>query len=163
MIIAGIGSRKTPLDMLMRAEQIGMLCAVRGHMGRSGGAVGFDTAFERGFIAIEPGYFMRFDASSNSEWFRHAARYHPAWDACSATVKRLHARNSAIICGPGLDSPVHAIVCWTPGGAVTGGTGQGLRIAEDMRIPVFNLATMQPWQLWHWLDRRERRIAGSIA
>lgn len=151
MIIAGIGSRKTPLDVLMQAEQIGMLLAIRGHCGRSGGAIGFDTAFERGFTAIEPDYFMRFEPCSSSEWFRHAARYHPVWDTLSPGVKRLHARNSAIICGASLDHPVGAVVCWTPNGTVTGGTGQGLRIAADMSIPVFNLAVQPVAELWEYV------------
>lgn len=151
MIIAGIGSRKTPLDVLMQAEQIGMLLAVRGHCGRSGGAVGFDTAFERGFTAIEPEYFMRFTPLHHSEWFRHAARYHPVWDSLSSGVKALHARNSAIIMGATLDHPVSAVVCWTPSGAVTGGTGQGLRIAADEGIRVFNLATCDVDELWDFV------------
>lgn len=159
MIIAGIGSRKTPMPMLALAEQVGMLLAVRGHCARSGGAVGFDTAFERGFNAIAPDYFMRFTPMQNSEWFRHAARYHPVWDTLTTTVKALHARNSAIIMGATLDHPVQAVVCWTQG---SGGTMQGLRIAESEGIPIFNLADGPVSEFWAWLDKRETAVRGSV-
>ena len=45
-----------------------------------------------------------------------------------------------IALGPILDDPVEFIICWTPGGKVTGGTGQAIRIAKDLDIRVFNLA-----------------------
>ena len=56
--------------------------------------------------------------------------------------------------GDDLDQPVSFVVCWTPGGEVTGGTGQALRIAADPQynIPVFNLALHRPEALWEWLN-----------
>ena len=72
-----------------------------------------------------------------------AARLHPAWDRCSPAVRKLHARNAAIL-GAGLRRPVDAVVAWTPGGTITGGTGMGIRIAIEAGIPVLNLGTMPP-------------------
>lgn len=45
---AGIGSRKTPKDILKLMEKIGEKLAKNGWILRSGGAIGADTAFENG-------------------------------------------------------------------------------------------------------------------
>ena len=56
-----------------------------------------------------------------------------------------HARNAGLLLGARLDRPVDAVVCWTcDGGAVTGGTGMGIRIAEAHGIPVLNLGAISP-------------------
>jgi hypothetical protein len=48
MIIAGIGSRKTPADILNQMEELGRLCQSLGVWVRSGHAPGADTAWEKG-------------------------------------------------------------------------------------------------------------------
>ena len=35
--------------------------------------------------------------------------------------------------------PVNAVVCWTPNGNGSGGTGQALRMAKPRMIPIFDL------------------------
>jgi cell division GTPase FtsZ len=54
-------------------------------------------------------------------------------------VRKLHARNAMIVLGKNLDDPVDFIICWTPGGTGSGGTGQALRIARAYGIPVYDL------------------------
>ena len=71
---------------------------------------------------------------------RCAAYYHPAWDRCSAAAKKFHGRNCYQILGYDLHTPTKFVLCWTPGGKITGGTGQALRIAKDLNIRVFNMA-----------------------
>ena len=73
-----------------------------------------------------------------------AAHFHPAWRRCSPAVRKLHARNAAILMGPALDRPVNAAVAWTPEGGTVGGTGLALRIAADHGIPVLNLGILAP-------------------
>ena len=73
-----------------------------------------------------------------------AAPLHPAWERCSPAVRKLHARNAAVLLGETLDRPVDAVVCWSERGAVTGGTGMAIRIAQANGIPVFNLGSMAP-------------------
>ena len=73
-----------------------------------------------------------------------AAPLHPAWERCSPAVRKLHARNVAILLGDGLDRPVDAVVAWSERGEAVGGTGMGIRIAEDRGIPVLNLGKMSP-------------------
>ncbi len=43
------------------------------------------------------------------------------------------------VLGSDLETPVSFVVCWTIGGKISGGTGQALRIAKDLGIPIFNL------------------------
>ena len=157
MIIAGIGARVTPPDALMQIEQIGMMLALRGLRGRSGGADGADSAFARGFAVINPSLLKVYPGKVGHyvEWQQHAAQYHPNWEACDDTARKLHARNSAIMLGDtpiSAPEPVNAVVCWTEGGAIKGGTGQALRIATALGISVFNLAIVTPDHFWQWID-----------
>lgn len=158
MIIAGIGSRVTPMDVLMQIEQVGMQCAMRGIRGRSGGADGADTAFARGYGVINPLLLKIYlgKVGHYIEWQQHAAHYHPNWAACDENARKLHARNSAIMLGDSPISapePVGAVVCWTEGAAIKGGTGQSLRVAAAYNIPVFNLAIAGAVaSFWSWID-----------
>ena len=77
-----------------------------------------------------------------------AARLHPNWGRCSQGARKLHARNCAIVMGPDLNCPVKAVLCWTPGGRVQGGTGMGIRIAEENDIPVFNFSTIPAEEIY---------------
>ncbi len=159
MIISGIGARATPMDVLQTIEQVGLMLAMRGIHGRSGGAAGADTAFERGMRVINPALIQVFPGHIGHylAWQRIAAQFHPNWDACDEGVRKLHARNVAIMLGSSPDvrpEPVNAVVCWTPGGAITGGTGQSLRIAAAYSIPVFNLAMTPVDAFWSWVDGR---------
>lgn len=152
---AGIGSRRTPDHILAEMQNIAATLAFHGWTLRSGHAEGADRAFESGHLRaithpdlLEPVKPAEvYTPNSHLNWpslERHASHFHPNWPAVEKFgpyVKRLHARNSAIILGPSLNSPVTFIVCWTPGGRIEGGTGQALRIAAHHKIPVYNLAT----------------------
>ena len=74
-----------------------------------------------------------------SETERIASEVHPAWDKCNEWARGMHSRNCHQILGYDLKSPVDAVICWTPDGAVVGGTATVIRIAMKYDIPVFNL------------------------
>ena len=74
-----------------------------------------------------------------SETERIASEVHPAWDRCNEWARGMHSRNCHQILGYDLQSPVDAVVCWTPNGNVVGGTRTALMIAMKYNIPVFNL------------------------
>ena len=74
-----------------------------------------------------------------SETERIASEVHPAWDRCNEWARGMHSRNCHQILGYDLQSPVDAVICWTPNGAVVGGTATAIRIAMKYDIPVFNL------------------------
>ena len=154
---AGIGARNTPPNVLTAMTVMAGWLARQGWHLNSGGATGADSAFAQGAPASQrtlylpwPGYDnyagpdCRVPSPSEFEsCMAIAARLHPAWDWCSPTVRKLHARNAAIV-GVGLGCPVDAVVAWTPGGTVKGGTGVAISIAVEAGIPVLNLASMPP-------------------
>lgn len=76
-----------------------------------------------------------------AETERIASEVHPAWDKCNEWAKGMHSRNCHQILGYDLQSPVDAVICWTPNGKIQGGTSTAIRIALKYNIPVFNLGT----------------------
>ena len=76
-----------------------------------------------------------------SETERIASEVHPAWDRCNEWARGMHSRNCHQILGYDLQSPVDAVICWTPDGKIQGGTSTAIRISMKYNIPVFNLGT----------------------
>ena len=150
MIYAGVGSRKSPAEVIQLMEKIARRLAVLGWTLRSGGAEGADQAFESGararggdveIYAPWPGYHPNPILSRpHPKAYELAREVHPRWEGLSRGVQALMARNSHQILGPNLDDPVKMLVCWTPGGEVVGGTGQAIRLAQKFGVPVINLA-----------------------
>ena len=155
---AGIGARRTPPEILSVMTRLAQWLHRTGWHLNSGGADGADQAFAEGAPAQSRTLVLPWsgynghagpDCRTLSAEERQPARdlaalLHPAWMKCSRGVRALHARNAAVVLGPGLNRPVHAVICWTPGGEVVGGTGMALRIADRAGIPVVNLAVDTP-------------------
>ena len=144
----GVGSRKTPKDVLYLMENLATMLANRGWTLRSGGAIGADQAFERG-CAMAQGHRQIFFASDATEQaMLIAEEFHPAWDRMTDYAQHLHGRNALQVLGADLKTPSKFLVCWTPDSAIshaersiqTGGTGTAISIAESRGIPVFNLS-----------------------
>ena len=155
---AGIGARATPTGVLAdMTVMAGWLARTGWHLA-SGGAEGADSAFAAGAPAGQRTVWLPWrgynghrgpdcrvlSAAELSACMEIAAPLHPAWERCSPAVRKLHARNVAILLGDGLDRPADAVVAWSERGEAVGGTGMGIRIAEDRGIPVLNLGTMTP-------------------
>ena len=154
---AGIGARATPPSVLTAMTVMAGWLARQGWRLNSGGAAGADSAFAEGAPAGQRTIHLPWSGyngcagpdcrvlppSELQSCLTIAARLHPAWDRCSPGVRKLHARNAAIL-GVGLGRSVDAVVAWTPGGSVTGGTGMAIRIAIEAGIPVLNLGSMTP-------------------
>lgn len=146
MYYAGIGSRETPPLILTLMHDLAARLAPTWTL-RSGRAIGADSAFERGALSAN-GLTDLYTANSTiPDWaFETVTRFHPAPHRLTDYARRLHARNALILFGPGgpddpdLRNRVAYIICWTPGAAITGGTGQALRIAAHYSIPTRNLA-----------------------
>lgn len=151
---AGVGARKTPAYVLGAMRNFARQAGAVGFTLRSGAATGADSAFESGSddshgrksIFLPWKHFnSRFcdsnvTASIPQDAYAIAAKNHPAWQICRSPTRRLMARNVLIVLGAALDKPVDFLVCWTPGGAVTGGTGHTIRVAQSHKVPIFNLA-----------------------
>lgn len=141
MKYAGIGSRKTPPEILTIMANIGTAFSAEGFILRSGGALGADSAFASG-VSLDAKEIYR-PEHNTPESYAIAERFHPAWDRCSDYARALHGRNSLIVLGKDCDDPVDFVVCWTPRGTANGGTGQAIRIAYSYDIPVFNLFNVE--------------------
>ncbi len=141
----GVGSRKTPQQILDLMCGIAKYLQGHGYTLRSGGADGADLAFENG-AGLDKHIFYAKDSTPQAEAI--AAQFHPAWNRCSAFAKRLHGRNSFQVLGPELNVPSKFLICWTPDGCKrhvdrtihTGGTGTAISIADANGIGVYNLA-----------------------
>jgi hypothetical protein len=154
----GVGSRKTPFEVLERMRSLGYALARAGYLLRSGGADGADEAFERGakdgngaaeIYVPWPGFndhpsgLVR--RSLEAEAIARSA--HPAWDRLSPAARKCHTRNVHQVLGFDLRTPSLFVVCWTPDGctgadtrtAMTGGTATAILVAERYAVPVFNL------------------------
>ena len=174
LVYAGIGSRSTPRAVLHSMTVMAAWLARRGWHLHTGGAAGADTAFAAGAPAGRrtlflpwPGYrgcggpdCCTLSADEMDRCLAIAATIHPAWHRCSSAVRKLHARNAAIL-GVHSASPVDAVACFTARGEPTGGTGLGIRIARAHAIPVLNLGVLHPRVVCERLE--EIRAAASSA
>ena len=121
---------------------------------RSGGADGADSAFEKGALKAGhimeiylpwPGFQGRYDYCDINAMYAHpdahkiASQYHPKWNMLKRGAQALHSRNVCQILGKNLKTPSKFVICYTPNGSGSGGTGQALRMARAYGIPVFDL------------------------
>lgn len=174
---AGIGSRKTPEDICRKMFAAGKAMAKLDFILRSGGAKGADSAFESGALAAAGNEesdvrteiflpFQRFNGhTSNRYGTTKAARiiakeYHPRWDILSSLGRDFHARNVYQILGEDLHTPSDFVLCWTPNGSISGGTGQALRIAKNYGIPILNFATDEDDYISDFIFSISERNAG---
>lgn len=100
-------------------------------------------------FSTEPGVFFIQEAEALRRATAVAEHFHPGFGTMGQGVKKLMIRNSFQILGPAClkQSMSNMVVCWAkPTGptSVAGGTGQAVRIAEALRIPVFNLWHGEP-------------------
>lgn len=145
----GIGSRSTPPDVLAEMMNIARRRAKAGLCLRSGGADGADAAFEAGAGDLKEIWlpWIRFNGNGSLLIGDDAAAHAIAkevlgdfhWSRCNLAAKKLHARNCHQVLGIDLKTPSEEVVCWTPRGAVVGGTATALKIAAAWGIPILNL------------------------
>lgn len=157
-VYTGIGSRKTPGNIIGQMIHLGRLFAQAGYTLRSGGASGADLAFEEGayhgggraeiyhpwYGFSDTGWFDPIpldyiDADIVAKATKIAADHHPYWDNLKIGARKLHTRNVFQVLGIDLESPTKLVICYTPGGALNGGTAQAMRIAEYNNIKIHNL------------------------
>ncbi len=166
MIIAGIGARKTPTNVLRLMTKVGEWAAREGHTVRSGHAPGADYAFECGAkdntVIYLPWYgfnscmpkmtkqvvvYEEIENSTRARAMASVTKFHPASRNLKQSVKILMARNYFQVFGHGiLEQQVRFVFCWTPGGRGGGGTGQAIRIAKHHGIKVFDMGNPQVYQ-----------------
>jgi hypothetical protein len=162
---AGVGSRRTPVQVLEQMERLGRELAAAGWLLSSGAADGADKAWERGSggwaeiylpwpgfdgrqpMAAEhmggaPGWLTR----PTPEAYAIARDHYEgsrSWGDLPDSSQALHARDAHQVLGRDLRTPRRFVACWTPNGLPAGGTGTAIRIATRRQIPVFNLAFVE--------------------
>lgn len=146
---------------------------------RSGGASGADEAFEQGVdeyaatLGSDPYLFK--EIYLPWEGFRKnrsplygsckrsrllAKEFHPNWANVSPAGRDFHGRNCYQILGKNLDRPSSFVLCWTQDGAITGGTGQALRIAQEYNVPILNFASHDDQFISDYILEQAERIRG---
>lgn len=148
----GIGSRETPQEVEPIIEEICIFMDKLGFILRSGGAPGADSMFEK--YTNKKDIYLPWKGFNNntselyldniSEYEVHksleiSCKYHPNWRALSNAGKKLMTRNVFQIYGREGEGISKLVICWTKGGTINSGTGQAMRIAKALDIPIFNL------------------------
>jgi predicted Rossmann-fold nucleotide-binding protein len=148
--IAIIGTREPSREKFELLRDIAAYLARKGHTIATGGAYGCDQAAMEGASSVNPQLLQVFlpwvsynkeivpancivFTNQSKEAIESVKIYHPAYDRLTQGALKLHARNYDIINGC---KYVIALPSHKPGG---GGTGQGIRIATDMRIKLYNM------------------------
>lgn len=156
LFYSGVGSRETPQHVQDTMRTVAAELGARGWTLRSGHAEGADSAFELGAFGRSKEIYLPWNGFNGRHFgvddainpaaldnykqaMVYAEHFHPAWEKCSRGARGLHTRNIYQILGQDLNTPVKCVVCWTKDGKSSGGTGQALRLAEYLEIPVFNL------------------------
>jgi hypothetical protein len=156
----GIGSRKTPKEILIKMEEVARRLALQGKILRSGGADGADSAFEEGckkaegkmeiylpyknFRVKDGRICTQFDLIINKEKSKEifeelASEYKDFNKNSPDYIYQLMQRNMHQVLGENLDSPSSFVICYTPNGEDIGGTRWALRLARKYNIPIYNL------------------------
>ena len=107
MYYTGIGSRKTPANVLKQMKAIAFDLKVMGFILRSAGANGADKAFEEGAHSDHSDVYLPWkefngnqsalildDMKFKEDAYKIAYQYHPNWMACNAAARAFMARNS---------------------------------------------------------------------
>ena len=158
---AGIGSRATPERIQKTMEHIATELAQRGWTLRSGGAVGADSAFERGcdkstgpkeiFIPWD-GYDNRDGTGRKRQASERgvivppnmlqacqlSAKHWPPdsipWPKLKRGTQALMGRNACQVLGADLTQPCAVVLFWKPSNGQRSGTDQALRIARAHKV-----------------------------
>lgn len=180
----GIGSRKAPLLILKRAQELGKELAIKGFTGRSGKAEGMDEAFMRGF-GEAGGSFVNYlpypsfreslltpagcvDVSSYPDHIWKEAImiardvYGKGWFEITPGARDLHTRNVFQVLGDDLKTPSEFVLYWAePKGrnAVKGGTNTAFQVAKQFGVKLVKVGTLhETLRLESLLRPRERIV-----
>lgn len=146
---AGVGARATPAPVLTLMRDTGALLVEGGWSLRTGEAIGADAAFREGALeAGHPGDIFTIKPRPDipgslcdlrPTHLRMLRSIHPKPDALGPVALKLMARNGSQVFGLDFTEPSDVVICWTKGGRGEGGTGQAIRLARSVGIPVIDL------------------------
>ena len=150
MIYTGIGSRKTPDNVLTVMSDIALYLVEKDYTLRSGGAKGADSAF--GQFACKKEIYLPWDGfqGHKADGISYIVpeynesivfKYHPKPSRLTESGFKLMSRNANQVLGRNTKNPILSefIIAWTADGGFSGGTGFALRLAYANNIPILNL------------------------
>lgn len=142
---AGIGSRSTPPDILVKMTEIATVLSKQ-YILRSGHAQGADQAF--GLGATQAEIWLPWKSFNSAQKVSHhtykvidpndkeaydSLKFHPVGHTLGPSICSLMARNFRQIIGRDASNS-EFVICWTSDGKDSGGTGQAIRIARHYNI-----------------------------
>lgn len=152
---AGIGSRKTPSNILTTMSNVAIVLARRGWLLRSGAADGADSAFESGCDLASgdkeiwlpwPGFNANASElviGADHAWAFSLMEKRYEWMIkAKSSVRNLIARNMIQILGPKGNEPVDMVFYWAwdiP--TKSSGTSYAVTLADSLKIPLVDLST----------------------
>ena len=144
MIYAGIGSRKTPPEVITQMTEISNYLDGLGYKLQTGKTFndkeeGADEAFSKGASNKE----LFGPEQANAQTIKIAKEIHPAPQNLKPGGLKLMARNTYQIFGSNLDTPVDFVLFYAKEGKgirPEGGTGQAVEMARLKGIPTVNMA-----------------------
>lgn len=146
---AGVGARKTPGHVLDLMGETSARLAEMGWNLRTGEAIGADSAFREGSASTgRHGEIFTIKDRPDIPGSVHDIRpvhlrmlksIHPKPEALGPVAIKLMARNGSQVFGTDFTEPSDVVICWTEGGRGKGGTGQAIRLATSVGIPVIDL------------------------
>jgi hypothetical protein len=154
--IACIGSTKANTEDLQLCQLIGYTIAKMNIKLASGNAIGADQAYAQGANFVDETLVYLYLTGKNHntyaikeknnliynndhpEWVRIAKENHPKYDYLSSNIQNLFNRNAGIVIASDL-----VIALPSPNKSWGGGTGHGVKIAQQLGIPVWNIKKNQ--------------------
>lgn len=163
MRIACIGSREITDSQRDLFFKVGAWITSNDHYISSGNADGSDSAFAAGGNSVNPRNVIiylpwatynkaylhkdnRILKEPDEDWFDKTAPFHAKWNELTQGVRRLMARNYGIVHRA---NKVIALLNHSKIGG--GGTGQGVRIAQSLKIPVLDLNGKSFEEIINWV------------
>lgn len=152
---AGVGSRKTPKDVLTLMTLFAKKMEEQNFILRTGGAEGADSAFMAGVGSPENmNVFLPWRTFNGGQgifipdhepWCRKAqeevSKVHPAWNRLTQGAKKLHTRNFFQVFGMEGQPQSSFVIFWAEEdrNGVQGGTATAVNLAIKFGIKTFNL------------------------
>jgi hypothetical protein len=153
MRVAIIGTREPTEEMMILVKNVAFDLAYKGIEISTGGAKGIDTAAMIGAGLCNPNklfiYLPKkdlripgncnitvYDKKIHHNWTQSVRKYHPSKGNLPPDTFALHARNFGIVADP---QKVDVVIALPKSLTDWGGTGQGMRIANDLGIKMYNL------------------------
>ena len=155
---AGIGSREVNDSVGTNIRYIAEVLEHNRYTLRTGGAEGCDqyaqsgvehsaqiwlpwATYNKGIREEYPDHKYMILSEGDKEAWESVEKFHPNPTALSRGARALHARNYRILVGKTYPNS-EFVVCWTRDGKDSGGSGQLIRTANFLKIPVYNLFNM---------------------